>query len=267
VEMYTSDQPDALTVVLQADGFSDLLERADFLQRISDQDKQIVGRVRRLKKQAAEQTKQLAKLEAQARAAANAILAKRNEIASSRQRVVNTRGNLADARDSRRNLLSKVRNNRQKAQEDLNALQKEQAQVSGTLQSNSGGPIKKGSGNWIWPVNGPITSPFCERRSWEACHPGMDIGVASGTPVRAADSGRVAIAGSQGGYGNYTCIQHSGSLSSCYAHQSSISVSVGQSVSQGQVIGLSGCTGMCFGPHLHFEARVNGSPVNPLNYL
>src|SRR5204863_269822 len=84
---------------------------------------------------------------------------------------------------------------------------------------------------------GPITSGFCERRSYEACHPGIDIAVPTGTPIHAAASGRVAIAGWVGGYGNYTCIQHSASLSSCYGHQSSIQVSVGQSVSQGEVVG------------------------------
>ena len=83
----------------------------------------------------------------------------------------------------------------------------------------------------------------------------------------AADGGRVAIAGWMGGYGNYTCIQHTGSLSTCYGHQSRIAVSVGQSVSQGQVIGYSGNTGHSTGPHLHFEVRVGGSPVDPMGYL
>ena len=114
---------------------------------------------------------------------------------------------------------------------------------------------------------GPITSGFCERRSYEACHPGIDIAVPTGTPIRAAASGRVAIAGWVGGYGNYTCIQHSASLSSCYGHQSRLGVSVGQQVSQGQVIGYSGSTGNSTGPHLHFEVRINGSVVNPMNYL
>ena len=77
----------------------------------------------------------------------------------------------------------------------------------------------------------------------------------------------MAIAGWTGGYGNYTCIQHSASLSTCYGHQSSISVSVGQNVSQGQVIGASGNTGHSTGPHLHFEVRINGSVVNPMGYL
>jgi len=69
------------------------------------------------------------------------------------------------------------------------------------------------------------------------------------------------------GYGNYTCIDHGGGVSTCYGHQSAIHVGVGQHVTQGQVIGLVGCTGLCFGDHLHFEVRINGAVTNPLNYL
>jgi murein DD-endopeptidase MepM/ murein hydrolase activator NlpD len=149
---------------------------------------------------------------------------------------------------------------------ELKSLQKEQAKVEQAILAN-GGPIRAGSGRFIWPVNGPITSPFCERRSWEACHPGIDIGVGSGTPIHAADTGQVVIAGPQGGYGNFTCIQHTRALTTCYGHQSQIGVRVGQPVQKGQIIGLTGCTGLCFGPHLHFEVRVNGHVVNPLAYL
>ena len=74
-------------------------------------------------------------------------------------------------------------------------------------------------------------------------------------------------AGQSGGYGNFTCIQHTGAMSTCYAHQERFAVTMGQHVAQGQVIGYSDCTGRCFGPHLHFEVRVNGSPVDPLGYL
>ena len=130
----------------------------------------------------------------------------------------------------------------------------------------SAGPIRRGSGRFIWPVNGPITGSFGEQRPGHI-HAGIDISAPSGTPIRAAAGGQVAIAGWTGGYGNYTCIQHGGGLSTCYGHQSSIGVSVGQSGSQGQVIGSVGSTGHSTGPHLHFEVRVGGSPVSPLSYL
>ena len=266
VDDWKSDQPDMVTVILEAHGFDDLLTRTDFMQRIASQDRQILGTVKVLKDQATTQAKQLAALQSKAQAAANTILAQRNAVAASKAKLVNTRVQLQGARNQRKAVLAKVRTSRQKAQEDLNSLQAEQGQIQNQLQ-NAPGPIKQGSGRFIWPVNGPITSPFCERRAWEACHPGIDIGVPSGTPIRAADGGRVSIAGPTGGYGNYTCIQHTASLATCYGHQSRILVSVGQSVAQGQVIGYSGCTGLCFGPHLHFEVRVNGSVVNPLNYL
>ena len=149
---------------------------------------------------------------------------------------------------------------------ELRSLQREQKRVERLLLA-SGAPLRRGSGAFVWPVSGPITSPFCERRSWESCHPGIDIGVATGTPIRAALAGQVVLAGPQGGYGNFTCIAHSRALSTCYAHQSQILVEVGQVLAQGQVIGLVGCTGLCFGSHLHFEVRVNGQVRNPLDYL
>jgi murein DD-endopeptidase MepM/ murein hydrolase activator NlpD len=98
-------------------------------------------------------------------------------------------------------------------------------------------------------------------------HEGIDIGVGDGTPIHAAASGRVIYAGWMEGYGNLVAIDHGRGISTAYGHQSSIAVSNGETVSQGQVIGYVGCTGHCFGPHLHFEVRINGSPVDPLGYL
>jgi Peptidase family M23 len=122
----------------------------------------------------------------------------------------------------------------------------------------------------IWPVHGPITSPFCERRAWEACHPGMDIGVPSGTPIHAAAAGIVSLMAPEGGYGNFTCIRHV-RLTTCYAHQSRFATHYGAQVKQGQIVGYSGCTGRCYGAHLHFEVRKGTSPsspvTNPINYL
>lgn len=266
VQMYKDGDPDALTVILESNGFSDLLESTEFLDRITDQDNRIIEKVRSLKAATTKQAKQLGVLQKRQTATVVAIQARRNEVAAVKGKLVSSRGELQGVRDGRRAVLSKVQSSRHRLEGDLSKMQ---AQVRAQLQAASpaAGPIRHGSGRFIWPVNGPITSPFCERRAWESCHPGIDIGVPSGTPIRAADSGTVRLAGWTGGYGNYTCIQHTASLSSCYGHQSAIRVSVGQNVSQGQVIGLVGCTGLCFGDHLHFEARINGSVVNPLNYL
>jgi murein DD-endopeptidase MepM/ murein hydrolase activator NlpD len=267
VEIYKSDSPDALTVVLEADGFGDLLERAEFLERISEQDRAITDRVRDLRDQARDQAIVLADLEEQEQLAAERILAERDQIAAAQNQLVASRDELAAARADKRGALATVRDSRVALEGDLRALEAEQARVQAALANPApaAGPIRQGSGQLVWPVNGPVVSPFGMR--WGRLHAGVDIAVGSGTPIRAADSGRVVLMGWVGGYGNYTCIQHTGSLSTCYAHQSSFATSNGANVGQGQVIGYVGCTGHCFGDHLHFETRVGGSPVDPMGYL
>ena len=266
VEIYKADAPDALTVVLEADGFGDLLERTEFLERISEQDREITGRVRVLRDRARKQAARLAELEEREQLVAERILRWRDQIAAVQGQLVSSRDELAAARADKRGALSQVRASRVALEGDLRALEAEQARVTAALAgAQAPGPVRQGSGALIWPVNGPVVSPFGQR--WGRLHAGVDIAVGSGTPIRAADSGRVALMGSVGGYGNYTCIQHNASLSTCYAHQSSFATSNGANVSQGQVIGYVGCTGHCFGDHLHFETRVGGSPVDPLGYL
>ena len=265
VEIYKADSPDALTVILSSDGFGDLLERAEFLDRISDQDRQITDRVAGLRDRAHAQATQLADLEEREQLAAERILRERDQIASVENQLVGARDQLASARADQRGALAQVRSSRVALEGDLKALEAEQARVQAAIQGNSGGTFKHGSGQLGWPVNGPVVSPFGMR--WGRLHAGIDIAVPSGTAVHAADGGRVILMGWVGGYGNYTCIQHTSSLSTCYAHQSSFATSNGASVSQGQVIGYSDCTGHCFGPHVHFEVRVNGAPVDPMGYL
>jgi murein DD-endopeptidase MepM/ murein hydrolase activator NlpD len=264
VEIYKSDAPDALTVILSSDGFGDLLERAEFLDRISDQDREITDRVRGLKDQARDQAVQLADLEEEEQLAAERILRERDQVAAVEDQLTGARDQLASARADKQGALNQVHASRVQLEGDLAALEREQARVQAALQGVAG-PIKQGSGQLIWPVNGPVVSGFGMR--WGRLHAGLDIAVPSGTAIRAADSGTVVLMGWVGGYGNYTCVQHNSSLSTCYAHQSSFATSNGASVSQGQVIGYVGCTGHCFGDHLHFETRINGSPVDPMGYL
>jgi murein DD-endopeptidase MepM/ murein hydrolase activator NlpD len=271
VEIYKSDQPDVISVVLNANGFAELLENGAYLQRIGQQDRQIITAVRDAKAQAADLAQQLGELERRQQQVTAQIYERRNAVARVRLDVQGKRDGIDRARASKRQLLHSVHQKAGKLDEDIAALQRQQSTIEAKIRGAQGGVIApgpiRGGGRFIWPVNGPITSPFCERRAWEACHPGIDIGVPSGTPIRAAGTGSVVIAGWVSGYGNYTCIDHGGGVSTCYGHQSQLQVSVGQHVVQGQVIGISGCTGLCFGPHLHFEVRINGAVTNPLNYL
>jgi peptidoglycan DL-endopeptidase CwlO len=271
VELYKADKPDIVTVVLESNGFADLLERTEFMNRVSSQDARIIARVKAARAEAIATARRLDRLEEQAERVARAIAAERDQVAAIKGELVSTRDRYRDTRSEKSAVLASTRDTRQHLEGDLAALEREQARVQAALQAAQGGgsgtagPIRQGSGSMVWPVNGPIVSPFGMR--WGRLHAGVDIAVPAGTPIRAADSGKVVLLGWTGGYGNYTCIAHGSSLSTCYAHQSSYATSNGASVSKGQVIGSVGCTGHCFGDHLHFEVRVNGSPVNPAGYL
>lgn len=117
----------------------------------------------------------------------------------------------------------------------------------------------------IWPTSGVVTSPFGPR--WGRLHRGIDINAPTGSPIVAAKGGVVVFAGENGGFGLNVIIDHGGGFATVYAHLSQLSVSEGQSVSQGVGVGLSGCTGSCTGAHLHFETRVNGEAQDPMLFL
>jgi murein DD-endopeptidase MepM/ murein hydrolase activator NlpD len=150
----------------------------------------------------------------------------------------------------------------------LKALEAARRRVSRALAAAGAiydGPLRLGAGGLAWPVAGPIVSPFGQR--WGRLHAGVDIAAPAGTVIRAAAAGSVVIRGPVGGYGNYVCVQHTARLTSCYAHLSRFLTEKGAVVRQGDPIGLVGCTGHCFGDHLHFETWVGGRPVDPMRYL
>ncbi len=268
IQIYKADQPDMMSVILESDGFDDLLVRADYMNAIGEQDSLIVDKVRALKKKSAQKRLLLVVLRSQAVEAVKVIEIKQRELQEARAAIQSNEADLASARRAKSGKLGNVREHRHELEGDLRALQAASAQVTSQLQGAGpvpAGPIRQGGGGYVWPVNGPVVSPFGQR--WGRLHAGVDISAPSGTPIRAAASGTVAMAGWMGGYGQYTCIQHGGGVATCYAHQSSMAVGTGASVKQGQVIGSVGCTGHCFGDHLHFEVRVGGSPVDPMGYL
>jgi peptidoglycan DL-endopeptidase CwlO len=274
VAMYETGTPDVLSVIVGANGYDDLIDRTEYLNRIRGNDEAIVGRVRELRDQVRRTVDRLRSAKDQIEAARDSIAAEEQALASARGAVQERQSSLLAARGDRVAALKKIRSH----EEELDgSVAKIQAKIAAQLAGYESvpvpaGPIRGGSSGLIWPVDGAVVSGFGSRTingSYEY-HPGIDIAVPSGTPIRAAAAGTVIFTepeASSGGYGNYTCIDHGGGLSTCYAHQETFAVSAGQQVSQGQIIGYSDCTGYCFGPHLHFEVRIDGEVTDPMAYL
>jgi murein DD-endopeptidase MepM/ murein hydrolase activator NlpD len=246
--------------VLHAGVVAVAARRADALH---EHDAAVVGRVRELRDDTAATVERV-------RSTRDSIAAKKAELVRTRRELEARENQLDAARDRSKRALGRVDDHADHLEGDVSDLQdKIQAQLAAAsgVPTLPAGPIQGGSAGFIWPVNGPIASPFGAR--WGTMHEGIDIAVPAGTPIRAAKDGTIAFEQSEatsGGYGNYTCIDHGGGLSTCYAHQSSFAITSG-SVQQGDVIGYVGCTGHCFGDHLHFEVRINGTAVDPMGYL
>jgi murein DD-endopeptidase MepM/ murein hydrolase activator NlpD len=269
VAIYETGTPDVLSVIVGADGYDDLIDRTEYLNRIRGNDEAIVGRVRELRDQVKRTVLRLRTVKNRIEAARDAIAAEEQALASARAAVEERQSALVVARASRVSVLEKIERTEEDLDGDVAEIQAELAARLGETASAPlpAGPIRYGSGQFIWPVDGPVVSGFGMR--WGSMHEGIDIAVPAGTPIRAAASGSVVLVQSEaesGGYGNFTCLDHGGGLQTCYAHQSSFAVTSG-SVSQGDVIGYVGCTGHCYGDHLHFEVRVGGAPTDPLGYL
>ena len=266
VSMYESGTPDVITVLLNSKGWSDLVTRTEYMNRLQNQDQLLVGRVRELRNETRAVVDRLRAAKDRIKAARDAIAVHKQELVRTRSSIEAHQSKLESARGKREDALAKITAHEQELDGDVADLQaKIASQLAGPSIALAAGPIRGGSSGIIWPVNGPVVSGFGMR--WGSMHEGVDIAVPTGTPIRAAASGTVAIAAPTGGYGNYTCVDHGGGLSTCYGHQESFAVSSGQSVSQGQVIGYSDCTGHCLGPHVHFEVRINGTAVDPMGYL
>jgi murein DD-endopeptidase MepM/ murein hydrolase activator NlpD len=271
VEAYRRGGVDTVDVILAARNLSDLIDGLEYVNQIGRADDRIATSVGRAKGAAREAREKTGKLRGIVSAETRAVEARTEQVRAVRDQLVASRGELVAARSTKRVGLGKVRASEREAVSEAQALEQVSASLGAQIQaaqaaSSYSPPASTPSASgFIWPVKGPVTSPFGMR--WGRMHTGIDIGVAYGTPIHAAASGRVIYAGWMDGYGNLVFVDHGRGLSTGYAHQSSIGVANGQAVTQGQVVGYVGCTGHCFGPHLHFEVRVNGTPVDPLGYL
>jgi murein DD-endopeptidase MepM/ murein hydrolase activator NlpD len=184
-----------------------------------------------------------------------------------------TRASQQAAQNQKSALLAETKKNIAHLRAMALAEEQESARIATLLKRGGSHGSGKYAGTLTWPAPGHtrVTSPFGYRvhpiLHVRKLHTGIDIGAPSGARIVAAGSGTVIFAGSNGGYGNFTMIDHGNGLVTCYAHQRAIVVSRGTHVRAGTTIGYVGSTGLSTGPHLHFEVRVNGTPVNPMSYL
>ena len=269
VAIYETGTPDLLSVLVESGGYDELVNRTEYLNRINGLDEAVVTRVRDLRDQVKRTVARLRSAKDRIEAARDSIAAEEQALASARSAVQSRQAQLVAVRRQREAALATIADHEHEIEGSLAEVQAELAATLGASASAPlpAGPIRYGSGRLIWPVDGPVVSGFGMR--WGRMHEGIDIAVPAGTPIRAADAGTVVLVQSDaesGGYGNFTCLDHGGGLQTCYAHQSSFAITSG-SVSQGDTIGYVGCTGHCYGDHLHFEVRIGGAPTDPLGYL
>jgi peptidoglycan DL-endopeptidase CwlO len=286
VAIYKQEDPTTIDVLLTAKSFQDVLDQLDYLGAIAKQDKHVASAVATAKRQVKVARAKTAVVRNGVANEARAIGARVQQEAILRGELLSSQSRLAGARAGKSHALVATKAQQAAEIQESQALAASSANLAaqiraaeaaarssssgsstGTGTSTDAGPTAPPSAptSFIWPVSGPITSPFGMR--WGTLHPGIDIGVPTGTPIKAAAAGKVLYCGWMSGYGNLVMIEHGGGIATLYGHQSRIAATCGEDVAQGQVIGYSGCTGFCTGPHLHFEVRVNGNPVDPLGYL
>jgi murein DD-endopeptidase MepM/ murein hydrolase activator NlpD len=266
IDIYETRDPSLVEVILNSESFQDVLDQIQYLEAIARRDKGIAAAVAGARDQVHVARERTKKIRTRVHSETQVVAVRTQQQRDVKNQLLASKSSLSSKRSEQKGALASTRKQEKAFIAEANALAAEDAGIRGRLAAAQGAtdttPSARGL---IWPVSGPVTSPFGYR--WGRLHAGIDIGVPYGTPIHAAASGTVVLAGWTGGYGNYTCIDHGGGMATCYGHQSSYAVSGGAQVSQGQVIGYVGNTGHSFGAHLHFEVRINGNPVDPLGYL
>jgi murein DD-endopeptidase MepM/ murein hydrolase activator NlpD len=283
VDAYERGDLGYINVLLAANSFADFVERWDDIRYLIRANQDAIRA-----RQTAEQ---------QVETARSQLLGTQVALERSQNEVQQKRTELDSLAQQRRNLLGVAEAEKNQVAQQVTELEEISAQEEASLETLidqkqrelaarraeerraaqlAGRPVPPtlsivAPGGVGWPVSGPITSPFGMRfdpvQHRYQLHTGIDIAAAQGTTIAAAADGRIIFAGWYGGYGNAIIIDHGGGTSTLYAHCSQIFVGVGQDVQRGQAIGAVGMTGDATGPHVHFEVRRDGKPVDPLPFL
>jgi murein DD-endopeptidase MepM/ murein hydrolase activator NlpD len=269
IAIYESGNISTVDVLVASVSFSDLVSRLEYAKELAAQDERIAESVGRAKSRMKVAQARTTVTRRQVAAVTRAVAVRTEQTRAARNQLISQQTTLSEAKGTKQETLAEVEEQRQAYLHEVEALAQVSAQLASRIQtsqsSSASSPVPRAGGALMWPVSGPVTSPFGWR--WGRMHEGIDIAVPTGTPVHAAQSGRIIFAGWMGGYGNLVVIDHGGGLATAYGHNSSIAAGNGQSVAQGQVIAYAGSTGNSTGPHVHFEVRVNGAAVDPLGYL
>jgi murein DD-endopeptidase MepM/ murein hydrolase activator NlpD len=279
IDMYKQGPSSYLGMLLSAHSFRDFLSRLHFIGGVLGTDRGKLGALDQLNAQLGQERGEAQQRRAEIAAAKAAVEAETVKITSLRVGVTQASQTLAAAvADDQaavaeeQGLLRDVEAEKAAYLAAMAKLAGESSSITGMLRARQ---ISQ-SFAWtakkvLWPVTGPISSAFGPRIhpifGTPEFHTGLDIAVDYGIPVKAAEAGQVVSSGLMAGYGNVVIVDHGGALATLYAHMSSLSVRQGQTVGKGQQLGAIGCTGLCTGPHLHFETRIGGIPAQPLNLL
>lgn len=261
-----------IDTLLSAEDIGDLVQRYAYYEAALDTDARLIEEIEVLR-DATEQKRAEVERRKEEIALAKAELEKdRAAVATIRSARADVLARLEQVLDVKQSLLAQVESRKSHYQSIQEQLEDESNEIEQLLASrSSGAPAPTGGGQFAWPAAGPVTSPYGYRThpifGDRRLHTGIDIGAGYGATVVSAERGSVAYVGVMSGYGNVVVVDHGGGIATTYNHLSAFSVSSGQNVSRGTPVGAVGCSGYCTGPHLHFEVRVNGSPVDPMPYL
>ncbi len=268
-------------MLLGSGSLDELVHRRSYLKAVVGSQADVIADNERLRDEVKDLKDQLERSRAEAVAQRDVVASERDRLQVARDAQNVVRDDAAAEVAQQEQLKAQVIARKAEYEAEVEQLEAESAAIAETLRQRAAAraagntqmaALPAGTGQFLFPVaGGVITSSFGYRvhpiYGDGRLHTGIDIGADTGDPIYASADGIVASAGSLGGYGNATVIEHGGGLATLYGHQSSILVSEGESVTAGEVIGRVGCTGACTGPHLHFEVRVDGEPVDPLGYL
>lgn len=264
VEIYKHPDGGLVDALLVAESIGEAGRRTGLVTRVTRADRDKVSEYLSLVKDLSEDKATLEALEAEAARA-------RDEVEAEQRRLEEQQVALEATRAEKERRIAELI-------AEIDELAKEESRIqsllAGASRGSARGPtgtvaVPGGRGKFGWPVGGVVTSGFGQRCLGSSCrmHTGIDISAPVGTPVGASAAGTVIAAGYQGAYGNTVVIDHGDGFSTLYAHLDSVSVSSGQRVGRGTIVGTVGTTGNSTGPHLHFEIRYNGAPQDPMAYL